>query len=285
MLAHLALGALPGRGPPFHQTAAAAAAAAAADGFATWKLDFAKQYPTPAEEAAARANWLANDAIIRAHNEQRKTSFTLAHNHLSDLSVESFAARLLGHRPGNATVPAATVGAPFVGDAPASIDWTARGAVTPIKNQGHCGGCWAFATTGAVEGAFFMSSGNLVSLSEEQLIDCDTAAAGCSGGNTGQALEWIQSGNPLCLESGYPFVASGGTRTECLMSCHQAVAVGGWAAVATDEDALAAAIATHGPIAVAIEADSSAFQLYRGGLFDDASCGTTLDHGARPDLT
>ena len=156
----------------------------AADDFAKWKVAHGKLYSTARDEARARTAYLANDETIRKHNAAvPPPTFTLGHNALSDLDVHAYAATRLGHLPPAATLNAtllppakfmAIEGAPLAD----AIDWGKRGAVTPIKNQGACGGCWAFATTGAIESAFFISSGNLVSLSEEQLIACDFSAEG-----------------------------------------------------------------------------------------------------------
>lgn len=86
------------------------------------------------------------------------------------------------------------------------IDWRSKGAVTPVKDQGHCGSCWTFSTTGAMESHHFIQTGKLVSLSESQLVDCDTLSHGCHGGNKHTAMEWTET-HPLELEKDYPYVA------------------------------------------------------------------------------
>jgi cathepsin L len=163
-------------------------------------------------------------------------------------------------------------------DLPASVDWRAAGAVTPIKNQGQCGSCWAFSTTGSVEGANFIKNKQLISLSEQQLVDCAGSAGnqGCNGGLMDYAFEWImkQKGG-LCTEASYPYT---GTDGRCKTGCKGVSTVSSYKDVTSgSEPALQAAVAIT-PVSVAIEADQSAFQFYSGGIFS-AACGTQLDHG------
>ena len=90
-----------------------------------------------------------------------------------------------------------------------SVDWRTKGAVTPVKNQGQCGSCWSFSTTGAIEGAMFLSTGNLQSYSEQQLVDCSRLNHGCNGGSMALAFTYTQT-HPLELESDYPYTAKDG---------------------------------------------------------------------------
>jgi len=160
-------------------------------------------------------------------------------------------------------------------------DWVADGAVTPVKNQARCGSCWAFSTTGSVEGAFQIANNKLLSLSEEDLVQCDhNGDQGCNGGLMDNAFEWIEK-NGLALESDYPYTSGSGVTGSCdtAKEGKAAVTISSFRDVPKeDEDALKSAVA-QGPVSIAIEADKSAFQMYKGGVLDSAACGTKLDHG------
>jgi len=170
---------------------------------------------------------------------------------------------------------------------PAAIDWTTKGAVTPVKDQGQCGSCWSFSTTGALEGAFAIKYGTLVSFSEQQLVDCDTLGNGgrdhgCNGGLMDNAFNWISKNNGLCTETDYPYV-SGVTKTAgtCQKSCKNVVGSDVLSSPVDVEPASDVAMMgalALGPVSVAIEADERDFQLYKSGVFS-GKCGTNLDHG------
>jgi len=160
-----------------------------------------------------------------------------------------------------------------------SVDWVTAGAVTGVKDQGSCGSCWSFSTTGCMEGAYYIKKKSLVSFSEQQLVSCDTTDSGCNGGLMDYAFEWIQSNGGICKESDYPYVSGTGLNPSCKTSCSivSGTKPTGWTDVRATESALLSAIAQQ-PVSVAIEADQIAFQLYKSGVFD-SSCGTNLDHG------
>jgi len=158
----------------------------------------------------------------------------------------------------------------------ASVDWTTRGAVTPVKDQGQCGSCWAFSTTGGMEGAWQIASGSLTSMSEQQLVDCSTRNSGCNGGSMELAFTYAGTTN-VATESSYPYTARDGT---CKTSYSTAIPRGGvtgYKSVSQSTSALKSALNT-GPVSVAIEADQMAFQMYSGGVLS-SGCGTNLDHG------
>ncbi|KAG9445528.1 hypothetical protein H6P81_011656 [Aristolochia fimbriata] len=161
---------------------------------------------------------------------------------------------------------------------PASVDWRKTGAVTPVKDQGQCGSCWAFSTVVAVEGINAIKTKELVSLSEQELIDCDTADnSGCNGGLMEYAFEYIKKNGGLTTEDNYPYEASDGT---CSPPKRNApiVTIDGHENVPTnDENALLKAVANQ-PVSVAIDAGGSALQFYSEGVFT-GHCGTDLDHG------
>jgi len=160
---------------------------------------------------------------------------------------------------------------------PDNVDWTAKGAVTPVKNQGQCGSCWAFSTTGSLEGTYFKTSGQLASFSEQQLVDCSKAYGngGCNGGLMNMSF-WYVIDNGITNETSYPYHGVGST-------CKYTQSLKVWGIsncvdVTTNvEKALLASIAQQ-PTSVAIEADHASFQLYKSGVYS-GNCGTKLDHG------
>jgi len=148
---------------------------------------------------------------------------------------------------------------------PSSFDWRSSGAVTPVKDQQECGGCWAFASTGDMEGTIKLKTGTLVSLSEQELISCDTAAAGCDGGMMNEAYQFVVN-NGITTETQYPYT-SGLTESDgvCQMPASSPYAISGWTLIkaSTVED-LQAALTSEGPIAVGIYADQ--MQFYSSGI-------------------
>ena len=172
---------------------------------------------------------------------------------------------------------------------PDSVDWVTNGAVTPVKNQGQCGSCWSFSTTGSLEGAFYLKTGTLDSFSEQQLVDCDNRQnkenkgtdMGCNGGLMDNAFSWIEKNNGLCTEDSYPYVSGTSTTAgSCQTSCE--IVSGSEITSFTDvtpgsDEAMMTALSQQ-PVSIAIEADQKDFQLYKSGVFT-GSCGTNLDHG------
>jgi C1A family cysteine protease len=162
---------------------------------------------------------------------------------------------------------------------PDAIDWVEKGAVTDVKDQGSCGSCWAFSTTGALEGAYQQKTGSLKEFSEQQLVDCDQVDAGCNGGLMDQAFDWVKGNGGLCSEADYPYTSGGGHAGTCSTSCSvdSASAVTKYTDVKPkDVGALETAVAQQ-PVAVAIAVNSN-FQMYTSGVFD-GRCGFQLNHG------
>ncbi|CAN1291422.1 unnamed protein product [Linum perenne] len=161
---------------------------------------------------------------------------------------------------------------------PPSVDWRKKGAVTPVKDQGQCGSCWAFSTVVAVEGINYIKTKKLVSLSEQELVDCDTAEnQGCNGGLMEYAFEFIKENGGLSSEDAYPYHAQDGT-CDSVKEDAPVVSIDGHQNVPkNNEDALLKAVANQ-PVSVAIDAGSSDFQFYSEGVFT-GSCGTELNHG------
>ena len=233
-------------------------------------------------------NWKNNDRLIEETNAKNLT-YTLGHNAFSGMSSEEFAEHM--HFGLNMELIAGSAsslrgGFDSVVSVPASVDWRTEGAVTPVKNQKSCGSCWSFSTTGALEGIYAIKRGNLVSFSEQQLVDCDFIRAGgtslgCNGGDMQSAMEWIGKNNGLCTEQAYPYV-SGTTQTNgpCQKTCSVVSGsdISTTVSVSANSDSAMMTALAQQPVSVAIEADQSSFQLYKSGVFT-GSCGTNLDHG------
>ncbi|GJY77354.1 vignain-like protein [Tanacetum coccineum] len=161
---------------------------------------------------------------------------------------------------------------------PMAVDWRKENAVTPVKNQGQCGSCWAFSTVVAVEGINQIRTKKLVSLSEQELVDCDTSQNhGCNGGLMDLAFDFIKKNGGLTSEDNHPYIAADGS-CNTVKEGDQSVSIDGHEDVpANDEDALMKAVA-HQPVSVAIDAGGSDFQFYSKGVFT-GKCGTELNHG------
>jgi len=224
----------------------------------------------------------ANMDKIYLANKQKHT-YTLGMNEMGDMTHAEFKATKMGYnkidrsyaRSKNAEGPHTHLKA-----VPATVDWRSKNAVTPIKNQQQCGSCWAFSTTGSVEGAAAIASGKLVSLSEQQLVDCSQAQGnqGCEGGLMDQAFQYIISNNGITTEANYGYTAMDGT-CNSTAAAQVATTISGYTDVTSgDQNSLIAAVAI-GPVSVAIEADQACFQFYSSGILNDPSCGTNLDHG------
>ena len=217
-----------------------------------------------------------NNQIILRHNSRPNSGYRLGHNQFSHLSNIEFR-HYNGFKPGpvDTTTPRQCANTTWVATA---VDWREKGAVTPVKNQGNCGSCWAFSTTGAMEGSYYLEGGKLVSFSEQELVSCDGVDQGCNGGLMDNAFSWIHNHSGLCSESDYPYNSGNGGNQSCQV-CHP---VNGSKVVSivdvnSTETELLAAISKQ-PVAIAIEADGIMFQLYRDGVFS-TKCGTNLDHG------
>jgi len=248
--------------------------------FTNFVKKYHKQYPH--DEFFNRYQvFKANYDYIRAHN-QGKHTYSLAVNEFADLTFAEFHDRYTGFNnrdSGYLRAKNPMSHKDLLHATPVTVDWRTQNAVTPIKNQAQCGSCWAFSTTGSVEGSVAIGSGKLISLSEQQLVDCSSSYGnqGCNGGLMDDAFQYIIASTGLCTEAAYPYTAV--TGTTCLAAnCTAAATITGFVDVAAgDENALLVASAIT-PVSVAIEADQQAFQFYSGGVFN-AACGTQLDHG------
>jgi cathepsin L len=241
--------------------------------FFSFVKTYNKQYPT--EEVFDRYNtFKANLELINAHNNG-SSEWKMGVNQFADLSRAEFKA-FLGLKPrDNSYLRSQNV--EVLPEGPANdIDWTTKNAVTAVKDQAQCGSCWAFSTTGAVEGAVAVATGRLTSVSEQQLVDCAGSSGnqGCNGGLMDDAFNWIIQHKGIGSEASYPYTARDGTcqnvPSVSTISAYKDVQQG-------SEPALMTALQNQ-PVSIAIEADQSSFQMYKSGIFT-GPCGTQLDHG------
>ncbi|WOL14537.1 senescence-specific cysteine protease SAG39-like [Canna indica] len=164
---------------------------------------------------------------------------------------------------------------------PSAVDWRSKGAVTPVKNQGQCGCCWAFSAVASTEGIIKLKTGKLISLSVQQLVDCDVITSenrGCSEGSIDAAFEFIATNGGLATEANYPYRASNGTCGVAGKSGSNAAAIRGYVSVPSIGEALLAKAVARQPVSVAVDAGGRDFQFYAGGVFS-GECGNDLNHG------
>merc|ERR1719440_622474 len=240
--------------------------------------DFKKVYH-PAEVMTRFEIFKDNVDFINHHNKNLadKLGYTVGLNEFADMTNAEFVRKMNGFNARAMPKKDLNVELFDTSNLADSVDWTTKNAVTPVKNQGQCGSCWAFSTTGSTEGAYAIASGKLVSLSEQMLVSCDhNGDQGCNGGLMDNAFGWIQQNGGICKESDYPYQGTTGT---CTTGCSPAVTVSGHHDVPQKDEKALAVAAAIGPVSVAIEADKQAFQFYKSGVFDNAGCGTNLDHG------
>jgi len=180
----------------------------------------------------------------------------------SDLTPEEFKAMYLTYIPSNASVPRVNV--VLDGEPDTVVDWRTKGAVTPVKDQGQCGSCWAFSATEAIESYSFLNDGKLISLSAQQITSCDKTDGGCNGSNTETAYGYVHKAGGIETSADYPYTSGGGATGTCkFVASKVAVKIAGYKSVARGESNLKAAL-NNGPVSVCLAAE--AFQSYRSGV-------------------
>ncbi|XP_023219414.1 cathepsin L1-like [Centruroides sculpturatus] len=247
-----------------------------------YKLQFNKRYNWM-EDAARRLIWEQNLDMINRHNLEADLgmhSFWLQMNHLSDMNHVRFNCKLNKSALSNSDDFSSTFIPPSNIKIPDEIDWREKGYVTEVKNQGECGSCWAFSATGSLEGQTKRKTGTLTSLSEQNLVDCSRSEGndGCNGGLMTLAFVYVMRNHGLDTEESYPYK---GIDEHCRFknstigtTCKHYVKIS-----SGNEDDLKKAVATVGPISVAIHADNK-FMHYKSGIYDDPHCkARDFNHG------
>ncbi|XP_056283188.1 cathepsin L.1 [Pseudoliparis swirei] len=257
--------------------------------FHAWKLKFARSYNSMAEDLQRKEIWLANRRHVLVHNimaDQGIKSYRLGMTYFADMENEEYK-RLISQGcllSFNTSLP--HHGSAYLrllegGDLPNTVDWRDKGFVTAVKDQKQCGSCWAFSTTGSLEGQNFRKTGTLVSLSEQQLVDCsgDYGNMGCNGGVMDAAFMYIKANGGIDTEDSYPYEAEDG---QCRYNpANVGATCSGYVDVQQgDEAGLKEAVATIGPVSVVIDASHMSFQLYESGVYDEPACSSTQLHHA-----
>lgn len=251
--------------------------------FNIFQEKFNKRYSTMEELETRFSIFRKNFAGILVHNEDLNQNFTMGVNQFTDLTPEEFKAQYLsGLKSSELGSYGCKSFSSSANDAPVSIDWRSKGVVNPVRDQGQCGSCWAFATTANAESVWAISSGQLYDLSEEFLVDCASGIGylnmGCNGGQPDSAMKYMIN-NGQCYESSYPYKAGVTKTAGTCQSCSKAPVhfSSCYDVTPKDQISLKNAVAKQ-PVAIAIEADTRYFQSYSGGILDSADCGTKLDH-------
>ncbi|XP_017777378.1 PREDICTED: cathepsin L [Nicrophorus vespilloides] len=258
----------------------------------SFKLSHSKKYESKTEEKFRMKIFMENSHKVAKHNQMYDmgmVSYKLSLNKWADMLHHEFVHTVNGYnRSTNGLLKNKGFnekGATYISPAhitlPKEVDWRDDGAVTEVKDQGHCGSCWAFSSTGALEGQHFRKTGKLVSLSEQNLIDCSGRYGnnGCNGGLMDYAFQYVKDNKGIDTENSYPYDAED---ESCRYNPKNSGATDrGYVDIESgSEEKLLAALATVGPISVAIDASHESFQLYSEGVYFEPSCSSeNLDHG------
>ena len=250
--------------------------------FTNFQERFSKKYSSLFELETRFKIFVSNFHDIMNHNLDQTQNFTLGVNQFSDLTSEEFKSMYVSGLKSNVGSSNCKSFSSSASNAPDSIDWRNKGAVTSVKDQGQCGSCWSFSSTGAIEGAWAISKNQLVDLSEQELVDCATGikynSHGCNGGQMDGAFKFVIE-HGQCADSEYPYTSGVSQTGGSCKSCSNIAHLSSCSDVKPNDQISLKAATAQQPVSIAIEADTRYFQSYSGGILDSASCGTNLDHG------
>lgn len=219
--------------------------------------------------------FISNMEYIEEVNNQN-LSYTLGMNHFTDLTTEEFRQRHTGLKLDGVDRPDCGVYRSSGKTLPTAVDWRTKNVLSPVKDQGQCGSCWAFACTETAESVYAMKHGVLPVLAPQELVDCVKGNYGCSGGMIDNTLGYIIQ-NGLEEEKAYPYTARNG-------NCHSSTTqyrLDQCFDVPDGNELLLKDAVAQAPLVVCIEADQRSFQFYRSGVLKKNNCGTNLDHAVQ----
>jgi KDEL-tailed cysteine endopeptidase len=226
-----------------------------------------------------------NFEFIVRHNLDTSNTFTLGINQFTDMTNSEFRQQQLsGFKSGYNTGSHCSKFSSSGSNLASALDWVSKGAVTPVRDQGSCGSCYAFSAVEAIESAWYLAGNELLDLSEQQIVDCTNGVFnggnhGCNGGLMDNVFSYgISTG--ICTEASYPYTSGTSQKSGSCQSCKQVVKLSGCEDVVPNNQIALNEALTHGPVSIAIDAGSVYFQSYKSGVLTDATkCGTELNHG------
>ncbi|PRQ31385.1 putative fruit bromelain [Rosa chinensis] len=264
-----------------HATSRSLYEASLAEKHEQWMAKHGRVYPNAAEKERRLGIFRKNVEYVEKFNNEANKTYKLNINKFSDMTDEEFRRYHTGFKmpPGlNSTSSNFSYQGLAATDIPTSVDWREQQAVTPIKDQKTCGACWAFTVAAAVEGLTKIKTGQLISLSEQQLVDCNHQNKGCGGGNLDFAYSYVVQNGGLAREETYPYQATEmGTCDTNKESEHAAQITGYERVPSSSENDLQKAVAMQ-PVSIVITADGPDFKMYGSGVYKSGNCGTEPNH-------
>jgi len=243
------------------------------DEFKAFKSKYNKIYRNEAEHTHRLTAFADNLQYIARHNEeaaQGKHTFTLGVNKFADLTHEEWQAKFNQRK--NVEDKPVQNSEPIDGRA-AEVDWREQGYVTEVKDQGQCGSCWAFGATGSMEGAIFKKTGELTSLSEQNLVDCDHNSNACNGGLEIYAFDYVIANKGINTEADYAYESGDGSKHRCRYDATKTtLTISSYTEYARGEELMTNTLATEGPLSVGIDAGQRSFQHYSSGIYYEPNC-------------